>query len=50
MAVCWDLHAALLDLRGRGLPVLSYALGRHVDVKCALARAAQYLGVHGAGK
>ena len=26
------------------------ALGRHVHVKCALARAAQDLGVHSAGK
>jgi hypothetical protein len=26
------------------------ALGRHVHVKCALARAAEDLGVHGAGK
>ena len=26
------------------------ALGRHVHVNCALARAAQDLGVHGAGK
>jgi hypothetical protein len=43
--------------RGSGMPapswptnVLSHALGRHVHVKCALARAAQDLGVHGAGK